>query len=316
MTDSLTLPVSQALSDYRQQWLKSLADERRLSLKTLDAYERDTRQFMLFMVDFLGKRPDVEDLKALRIADFRSYVASRKRGGAGARTLGRGLAGVRSFFGYMERHDVLDASAIRALHTPKQGKSLPKPLSETHARALADHSTHFAQDGWLANRDAAIMALLYGCGLRISEALALTPADFFRQDGTVETVLRITGKGNKTRLVPLLDIVSKAVQAYRDQCPLTLTRDQPIFRGSRGGAVQPAIIQRAMKVLRSGLGLPDSATPHALRHSFATHLLANGGDLRAIQELLGHASLSTTQIYTQVDASRLMAIYASAHPRA
>lgn len=316
MDNDLTLPISQKLSGHRQQWLKSLADERRLSPKTLDAYERDTRQFMLFLVDFLGKRPDISDLKALRIADFRSYVASRKRGGAGARTLGRGLAGVRSFFSYLERHDLLDASAVRALHTPKQGKSLPKPLSETQARALSDSTTHFAQDGWLAHRDAAIMALLYGCGLRISEALALTPADFFRLDGAPETVLRITGKGNKTRLVPLLDVVSQAVQAYQSQCPFSLIRDEPIFRGSRGGVVQPAIIQRAMKVLRSGLGLPDSATPHALRHSFATHLLANGGDLRAIQELLGHASLSTTQIYTQVDASRLMAIYASAHPRA
>lgn len=309
------LPLTDMLGAWRQAWLASLAQERRLSPKTLEAYERDTRQFIMFLSEFLGKQVDVADLKSLRMADFRSYVASRKRDGAGAKTLGRGLAGVRSFFAYLEKSDLLDASAIRALHTPKQNKGLPKPLAESQARRLANSQEHFMQDGWVAKRDAAIMALLYGCGLRISEALALTPQDFFRVDGARETVLRIMGKGNKTRLVPLLETVSKTVEAYATECPFSLPRDQPIFRGARGGTVQPAIIQRAMKVLRSGLGLPDSATPHALRHSFATHLLANGGDLRSIQELLGHASLSTTQIYTEVDASRLMAIYHSAHPR-
>lgn len=310
-----TLPAHEALLDWRRQWLVSLSEERRLSAKTLDAYERDTRQFIEFLSEFLGKRVALEDLKNLRMADFRSFVASRKKGGAGARTLGRGLAGVRSLFSYLEKHDLLDGSAIRALHTPKQNKGLPKPLPESQARKLANHGEHFMQDGWVARRDAAVMALLYGCGLRISEALALTPQDFFRLDGAPETVLRIVGKGNKTRLVPLLDTVSKGVETYVKACPFDLPRDEPIFRGTRGGTVQPAIIQRAMKALRSGLGLPDSATPHALRHSFATHLLANGGDLRSIQELLGHASLSTTQIYTEVDASRLMAIYQSAHPR-
>jgi integrase/recombinase XerC len=198
------------------------------------------------------------------------------------------------------------------VRSPKQPKSLPKPLSDKQAITAVSNESQLHDEPWIAARDAAVMTLLYGCGLRISEALDLTPADV--RTGT--TTLRITGKGNKTRLVPLLPVVFEAVAKYRQLCPIHLDEGEPLFRGSRGGKLQPAIIQRAMQKLRGAFGLPETATPHALRHSFATHLLAGGGDLRTIQELLGHASLSTTQVYTGVDASRLLEVYDRAHPRA
>ncbi|MCO5064219.1 MAG: tyrosine recombinase XerC [Rhizobiaceae bacterium] len=301
------------LAEARQSWLKSLASERRLSKQTVEAYERDTRQFLQFLTGHCGGPPGISDVSALRPADLRGFLAARRADGAGARTLGRGLAGVRSLLRYMERKGLANAAGAAALRAPKQPKSLPKPLTVPDARRVVEVGEQLAEEPWIAARNAAVLALLYGSGMRISEALGLTGADITSDAGDV---LRITGKGGKTRLVPVLPVTRQAVATYRSLCPYHLAGDAPLFRGAKGGPLNPAIIQREMQKMRSALNLPETATPHALRHSFATHLLGRGGDLRAIQELLGHASLSTTQIYTGVDSARLLDIYESAHPRA
>ncbi|MGO4354557.1 tyrosine recombinase XerC [Rhizobium sp. RAF36] len=296
----------------RSAWLMSLASERRLSAHTLDAYERDSRQFLTFLTGHLGGPTTLKDIQALRPADFRAFLAARRKVGSGARSLGRNLAGLRSLLRYLEKKGLVNAAGASAVRSPKQPKSLPKPLSDRQAVTVVSGEAQMHEEPWIAARDAAVMTLLYGCGLRISEALDLTPGDFHAG----ATSLRITGKGNKTRLVPLLAIVGEAIGKYRALCPFHLEATEPLFRGARGGKLQPAIIQRTMQTMRSAFGLPETATPHALRHSFATHLLAGGGDLRTIQELLGHASLSTTQVYTGVDSARLLEVYDRAHPRA
>lgn len=296
----------------RQRWLQGLMQERRLSDNTVDAYERDTRQFLTFLTGHLAGPPRLSDISTLRPADLRSFLAQRRKGGAGARTLGRGLAGLRSFLRYLERSGLANAAGAAAVRSPKQPKSLPKPLTDREALNVVTKDAQLAEEPWVAARNAAVLTLLYGCGLRISEALDLTPGDFA---GTPSS-LRITGKGGKTRIVPLMAVAREAVATYIKLCPYHAGADEPMFRGTRGAKLQPAIIQREMQKLRGALGLPDTATPHALRHSFATHLLAGGGDLRTIQELLGHASLSTTQVYTGVDSTRLLEIYDRAHPRA
>lgn len=296
----------------RQNWLGALARERRLSEKTVEAYERDSRQFLAFLTGHLSGPPRLSDIEALRPADLRGFLAARRKDGAGARTLGRGLAGLRSFLRYLERKGLANAAGASAVRSPKQPKSLPKPLTDIDALQVVTEGAQLSEEPWIAARNAAVLTLLYGCGLRISEALDLTGDDFA---GT-PTALRITGKGGKTRIVPLIPAALEAVSRYRSLCPYHVDGDGPLFRGARGGKLQAGIIQREMQRLRGALGLPDTATPHALRHSFATHLLAGGGDLRTIQELLGHASLSTTQVYTGVDSSRLLEIYDRAHPRA
>lgn len=311
MTDLLIIADPTLMAE-RQGWLAALAEERRLSDNTLEAYERDTRQFLAFLTQHLAAPARLKDIGDLRPADLRGFLAARRRDGAGARTLGRGLAGLRSFLRHLERKGLANAAGASAVRSPKQPKSLPKPLSDRQAIAVVDAHEQLAEEPWIRLRTAAVLTLLYGCGLRISEALSLTPADF---SGT-PTALRITGKGDKTRIVPLIAPALAGVEDYIKLCPFPLAEDKPLFRGARGGPLQPAIIQREMQKLRGALGLPDSATPHALRHSFATHLLAGGGDLRTIQELLGHASLSTTQVYTGVDSARLLEIYDRAHPRA
>jgi len=311
MTELLII-ADPALLAERQAWLASLSDERRLAGHTLDAYERDTRQFLAFLTHHLAAPARLKDIGNLRPADLRGFLAARRRDGAGARTLGRGLAGLRSFLRHLERKGLANAAGASAVRSPKQPKSLPKPLSDRQAITVVDAHEQLAEEPWIRVRNAAVLTLLYGCGLRISEALSLTPADFTGSP----TSLRITGKGDKTRIVPLIAPARVGVEDYIKLCPFPLGADKPLFRGARGGPLQPAIIQREMQKMRGALGLPDSATPHALRHSFATHLLAGGGDLRTIQELLGHASLSTTQVYTGVDSARLLEIYDRAHPRA
>ncbi|WP_331372462.1 tyrosine recombinase XerC [Sinorhizobium chiapasense] len=296
----------------RQRWLASLTQERRLSAKTVEAYERDTRQFLTFLTGHLAGPPRLADIRTLRPADLRGFLAQRRKHGAGARTLGRGLAGLRSFLRYLERNGLANAAGAQAVRSPKQPKSLPKSLTDREALKVVTSDAQLAEEPWIAARNAAVLTLLYGCGLRISEALALTPNDF----AGASSSLRVNGKGSKTRLVPLIAAATDAVATYIRICPYSLAASAPLFRGARGATLQPAIIQREMQKLRAALGLPDSATPHALRHSFATHLLAGGGDLRTIQELLGHASLSTTQVYTGVDSARLLEIYDRAHPRA
>ena len=301
------------LQSAREAWLKMLAAERRLSPLSVEAYERDTRQFFQFLTGHLGGPAGIADIKALRPADLRAFLAFRRANGAGARTLGRSLAGVRSFLGFLERRGLANAAGAAALRAPRQPKSLPKPLTASDALRVVSNEEQLAEEPWIAARNVAVLILLYGSGLRISEALGLTGADLA---GPADTVLRVTGKGGKTRLVPVLPVTLQAVAEYRRLCPYTLDSQAPLFRGARGGPLNPAIVQREMRRLRSALNLPDTATPHALRHSFATHLLGRGGDLRTIQELLGHASLSTTQVYTGVDTARLLDIYEAAHPRA
>ncbi len=301
------------LAAERKAWLAHLAHERRVADKTVEAYERDLRQFLSFLTRHLGHPPGLADIADLRPADMRGFLAERRNAGAGARTLGRGLAGIKSFVRYLERKGLAHSGGLAATRAPRQPKTLPKPVAAPQAIRLASAREQLAEEPWIAARDAAVFALLYGCGLRIGEALALTPKAV--EHGRAQT-LRVTGKGNKTRLVPMLAVVGEAIADYLHHCPFHLDDDESLFRGARGGPLQPAIVQRTLARMRGALGLPETATPHALRHSFATHLLAGGGDLRTIQELLGHASLSTTQIYTAVDTARLMESYAKAHPRA
>ena len=301
------------LAEARNAWLASLARERRLSALTVEAYERDTRQFLQFLTGHRGGPPGLGDVAALKPADLRSFLAHRRNGGAGARTLGRGLAGIRSLLRFLEKRGLANAAGAAALRAPRQPKSLPKPLNAADARRVVSAGEQLAEEPWIAARNAAVLTLLYGCGLRISEALDLKGGDLAADSGAV---LRVTGKGGKTRLVPVLPAAFEAVAEYRRLCPYHLAAAEPLFRGVRGGPLAAAIVQREMRKLRAALDLPDTATPHALRHSFATHLLGRGGDLRAIQELLGHSSLSTTQIYTGVDTARLLEAYDAAHPRA
>ncbi|WVT72953.1 tyrosine recombinase XerC [Sinorhizobium chiapasense] len=311
MNELLVIGHPELLAE-RQRWLDGLMRERRLSDNTVEAYERDTRQFLTFLTGHLAGPPRLSDIRTLRPADLRGFLAQRRKGGAGARTLGRGLAGLRSFLRFLERNGLANAAGATAVRSPKQPKSLPKPLTDREALNVVTSEAQLAEEPWIAARNAAVLTLLYGCGLRISEALGLTSGDFAGGPSS----LRIVGKGGKTRLVPLIQAARDAVAAYIKLCPYRPAADEPLFRGARGAKLQPAIIQREMQKLRGALGLPDTATPHALRHSFATHLLAGGGDLRTIQELLGHASLSTTQVYTGVDSARLLEIYDRAHPRA
>ncbi|MBI1622119.1 tyrosine recombinase XerC [Aquamicrobium zhengzhouense] len=311
--ENFLIPAKPDLQAIRTEWLNSLASERRLSPLTVDAYERDTRQFLQFLTGYHGEAPGISDVASLKPADLRAFLAQRRNDGAGARSLGRGLAGIRSFIRFMERRGLANAAGANAMRAPKQPKSLPKPLTAADAKKVVKAGEQLAEEPWIAARNAAVLTLLYGCGLRISEALGLLGEELKDE---AQSVLRIAGKGGKTRLVPVLPAAARAVSEYRKLCPYDLADEKPLFRGARGGPLQPAIIQREMQKLRSALNLPDTATPHALRHSFATHLLAKGGDLRTIQELLGHASLSTTQVYTGVDTARLLDIYDAAHPRA
>ena len=296
------------------RWLAYLGSERRMSPKTLEAYERDVSQFLAFLADHLGGAPGLKSLARLTPADVRAFMASRRASGAGNRTLMRGLAGTRSFARFLERDGKGKVGALAAVRTPKLARSLPKPLAVKDARRMAATDMREGETVWIVARDTAVLGLLYGSGLRIAEALSLKREQAPRPD--TGDAITVTGKGNKARMVPVLPQVAKLIAYYVALCPLDLPPDGPLFVGARGGPLLPRIIQLAMARLRGALGLPDTATPHALRHSFATHLLARGGDLRSIQELLGHASLSTTQIYTAVDSERLLEVYATAHPRA
>jgi integrase/recombinase XerC len=295
------------------RWLGYLGAERRMSAKTLEAYKRDVGQFLDFLTRHLGGAPSLKQLAKLTPTDVRAFMAARRSEGLGSRSLMRVLAGARSFARFLERNGKGKVGALSAVRAPKVAKTLPKPLAIAAAKRIADLDLRAGEERepWIIARDAAVLALLYGSGLRISEALSLKPKNLVAGDA-----ITVTGKGNKTRMVPVLPQVTKSIADYVALCPLDLPNDGPLFVGSRGGPLSPRVVQLAMARLRGALGLPDTATPHALRHSFATHLLARGGDLRAIQELLGHASLSTTQIYTEVDSKRLLEVYDSAHPRA
>jgi integrase/recombinase XerC len=300
-----------------EAWLTHLSAERRLSPKTIEAYRRDVLQFLGFLAEHLGGAPSLKALAALKPADVRAFMAARRAKNIGSRSLMRTLAGTRAFARFLERGGKGKVGALAAVRAPKIPKTLPRPLAVAAAISMADPdlAAGDGRDVWIHARDAAVLALLYGCGLRISEALGLRRADFGARDALTDA-LTVLGKGRKERMVPLLPQVQKLVFAYIALCPYDLAEQGPLFVGAKGGPLSPRIVQLAMARARGALGLPETATPHALRHSFATHLLARGGDLRSIQELLGHASLSTTQIYTEVDAERLIAAYRSAHPRA
>ena len=287
-----------------------------MSPKTLDAYARDVRQFLIFMAGHLGGAPSLGALAKLTPQDVRAFMAARRADDISSRSLMRMLAGVRSFARFLERNGKGKVGALAAVRAPKVPKTLPKPLHIAAARQVADADIRAGEERapWVLARDAAVLALLYGSGLRISEALGLKRGEV-PAPGRGDAIT-VTGKGNKQRMVPLLPQVSQLIADYVAICPYDLPADGSLFVGARGGPLSPRIVQLVMERLRGALSLPDSATPHALRHSFATHLLARGGDLRAIQELLGHASLSTTQLYTKVDAARLLKAYDEAHPRA
>ncbi len=314
----LKLPSAKAeLQSALGGWARHLQAERRASPRTWEAYARDISQFIAFLQAHLGGPVDLADLQDLHSADFRAFLAARRAENISHRSLSRALSSIRSLFRYLKKRGLVDNPALSVLRTPKTGHSLPRPLSAAAALKLLTLLDPAAAEGpakWIAARDMAVLSLLYGAGLRISEALALN-----RRDAPAHgqhTSLRVTGKGGKTRLVPILPAISSAIADYLALCPLTLPPDGPLFIGQRGGRLGPRAVQARMETLRGQLGLTKDATPHALRHSFATHLLAGGGDLRTIQELLGHASLSSTQIYTEVDAARLLDIHAKAHPRA
>jgi integrase/recombinase XerC len=294
-----------------QDWLRALTHERKASLNTVESYGRDVRQVLAYFGADVTKPAD---LLALKPSDLRLFMGERRGQGIGSRSLMRQLAGLRSFARHLEREGHGHASAFKAVRGPRVKKGLPRPLTPQDARATAVIATRAGEERepWVLARDAAVFALLYGAGLRISEALSLRRKDAPKAGAT----LTIIGKGGKPRQVPVLPQIAAAIEDYLRQCPWKMRGDEPLFVGVKGGPLSPRIIQLAMEGLRGALGLPESATPHALRHSFATHLLARGGDLRTIQELLGHASLSTTQIYTEVDTARLMAAYKAAHPRA
>ncbi len=311
--DAILVTAAPGLRRAALGWAEYLGQERRLSEKTVEAYSRDLEQFLRFLTEHIGEPPSPAAISTLRPADIRAFMAHRRTDGVGARTLGRQIAALRSFARFCERRGIAATTAFTSVRPPKQPKNLPKALSIGDSAALIEASETLSEEPWIAARDMAVLMLLYGCGLRISEALGLK-----RAEAPVEETdaIRVTGKGGRERIVPVLPAVRRAIEGYIELVPFTLEPDVALFRGARGGPLSPRLIQFAIARLRGALGLEASVTPHALRHSFATHLLGRGGDLRTIQELLGHASLSTTQIYTNVDTERLLDAYKKAHPRA
>ncbi|MDD9715232.1 tyrosine recombinase XerC [Dinoroseobacter sp. PD6] len=303
--------LSPACADQLETWLTRLRALDDAPASTLSAYQRDVAGFLGFLARHDGGLASPARLRRITQSDMRAWMAAERRRGLGARSLARALSAVKSFFRWLGERDGFEPTAVLAARSPKYQRKLPRPLAEDAALEMIAQVELQAADSWIAARDVAVVTLLYGCGLRISEALGLTGAA-----APLPEVLTIRGKGDKERIVPVLPAARTAVDTYLRLSPHPLEKDGPLFRGKRGGQLNPRVIAKVMEQARMQLGLPSSATPHAMRHSFATHLLAAGGDLRAIQELLGHASLSTTQAYTAVDATRLLEVYNAAHPKA
>lgn len=293
------------------RFLQHLQAERRASPMTVRNYRAALDRFEAFLIDYLGRRPAKRDLASLDARAFRSFLAARKSDGVDAPTLKLDLSALRSFFAFLRRREGVDNDAITAMRGPRMKERLPRPVSEADAHALIEAAETSDDPAWIRARDAALFTLLYGLGLRISEALSLKQGDAPLRDR-----LRVVGKGSKTRDVPVIGAAREAIDAYAALCPYQGDTNCSLFYSVRGKPLSPRLAQRTMEKYRGRLGLPDSATPHALRHAFATHLLSAGGDLRAIQELLGHASIAATQRYTKIDASRLLSVYEKAHPRA
>lgn len=303
--------VAPALSDALAAWLDHQRALAGAAQNTLKAYQTDVLGFLSFMTLHNGDSLGLAPIARVTVRDMRAWMAHERGRGVGPRSLARSLSAVKSFYRWLAAREGFEPTAILSTRSPKFQRKLPRPLEETAAAAMIDRVELQSGEPWVAARDAAVVTLLYGCGLRISEALSLTGSDV-----PLPAVLRIVGKGAKERIVPVIPAAREAVDTYIALCPISLTHDAPIFRGVRGGPLSPRAIQKVMEHARMQLGLPATVTPHAMRHSFATHLLAAGGDLRSIQELLGHASLSTTQAYTAVDAAHLMSVYEKAHPKA
>ncbi len=304
--------LAAALVDFEQAVLAT----KRQSAHTALAYARDLGQFFAFMAQHMGQAPSLRLLAEITLSDFRSWLASLRAAGLKASSTARAVSAVRTLFRHLERRELVVNEAIGVLRAPKIPHGVPKPIELTKAKSVAGMASDLAVEPWIAARDSAILTLLYGCGLRLGEALSLSIDDFPPLDQAKTAILRVTGKGNKERMVPVLPVVIEALALYVGTCPYPIKPGGPLFLGAKGGALSPRIVQLVMERLRGALGLGDSATPHALRHSFASHLLGAGGDLRAIQDLLGHASLSTTQRYTEVDSAKLIGLYDKAHPRA
>jgi integrase/recombinase XerC len=303
--------ISPAARDALQGWLEAQKALQGASDNTLDAYARDLSGFLSFMTEHKGAGIGIGPLTKITTSDMRSWMAHARGQGVGPRSLARKLSAVKSFYRWLSEREGFDPTAVLSARSPKYQRKLPRPLAPEAAQDVLDTTENQSLTPWVAARDQAVVTLLYGCGLRISEALGLT-CDVL----PLGEALRITGKGGKERVVPVIAPAREAVARYTHLCPFSTEPGAPLFRGTRGGALNPRIVQKTLENVRNQLGLPASATPHAMRHSFATHLLNAGGDLRAIQELLGHASLSTTQAYTAVDTSRLMEVYNKAHPKA
>ena len=302
--------MARSAETLKQEWLAALTHERRVSPHTLRAYGDDMARFLDFAQEHVGGALDEQGLAALKPADFRAFITRRRNEGLGVRGVRRAMSALRSFFRHLAREEVLENPAAKATRTPRLARTLPRPLSEKDAARTLEQASN-NDVAWIAGRDAALLTLLYGAGLRISEALALR-----RGDAPLGEWLIVLGKRNKERMVPVIPVMREAIAHYIGQIPFTVETDGPLFLSRRGRPMSARDAQSLMQRLRGALGLAESATPHALRHSFASHLLANGGDLRAVQELLGHASLSTTQTYTEIDTKKLLAVYRSAHPRA
>ncbi|HXS49984.1 MAG TPA: tyrosine-type recombinase/integrase [Sphingomicrobium sp.] len=309
MADSpagLTHPA-QALA---AQWASYLQHDRRRSAHTVRAYVATAHRLIQFLGRYRGEEIAAPGLLDLSAADLRAFLADRRGEGLGASSAARELSGVRAFLSYAAEQQGQRAQLPRT-RAPKRPRTLPRPAAPEEAVELAENAAEAASEPWIGARDLAILLLLYGAGLRVAEALSLTAAVL-----PIGQTIRVTGKRSKTRVVPVVPAVREAIDDYVRQCPYPISGDGPLFVGARGGPLNPDLVRRSVAAARRRLGLPDTLTPHALRHSFATHLLARGADLRALQELLGHASLSSTQIYTAVDAARLLDVYRHAHPRA
>ena len=307
MADPLTNHPARALVE---RWSAFLQHDRRRSPHTVRAYVATAHRLIEFLGRYRGGAIDAAGLLGLGAADLRAFLAQRRGEGLGASSAARELSGVRAFLKYAAEQQG-EAAQVPRTRAPRRARTLPRPASPEDAMSLAEDAASAASNEWIGARDLAILLLLYGAGLRVAEALSLTARIL-----PVGQVIRVTGKRSKTRVVPIVPAVAEAIEDYRRKCPYPLSGDALLFVGARGGPLNADLVRRAVRAARIRLGLPDSLTPHALRHSFATHLLARGADLRALQELLGHASLSSTQIYTAVDAARLLDVYRHAHPRA
>lgn len=305
------LPITPDLDLALAQWREWLAAEKRAAAHTVEAYQSDIAHFLNFLADYRGGKTRLADLAGVSLMGFRAWLAQMAHEDIGAASRARALAGVRNFFRWLDKTGRLHNPAIDLLRAPKTPKRLPRPLSEDNAQEVVALAKNVPQAEWVGLRDQALFTLLYAAGLRISEALSLSHKDLVQKERIV-----VTGKGSKQRSVPLLPIVQETLTAYLEACPFQASGNDPVFVGARGEVLNPGVAQRQLRKVRRDLNLPETVTPHALRHSFATHLLASGADLRSLQELLGHSSLSTTQLYTRIESVQLAATYRAAHPRA